>query len=176
MRVVLSPEEKRAINRALNERPFEAPPSAIDAFNALIPVQPAHGRQVNWNGNSENLFGTQYATDAGLSRVSGDTIRWQGITLQRLTHGANFAAALRDARAADYQLVPGRRYIVSAIVCAPYAETDSFGVKGPWNRFSWMWTPTDGTSHGHGAKLIGPVPTGECWTVATDGVSAWRVQ
>jgi hypothetical protein len=175
VRATLDGPEAIAINRALNERPYEAPPEAVDAFNAVIPVAPAFGRQININSTSEDLTDSHYAYDAGLSRVTGDTITWQGITLQRLTGTTSFPAALRDNRAADYPLTPGRRYIMSAVVCAPFLEVDSFGVKGPWNRFSWMWAPVNATSFGHGAKLIGPVPRRVWQIVEADTTTTVRV-
>ena len=157
IRVQLPLPEYKALNRALNVRPFEAPPSVLDRFNAIMPPVPAFGSQVNLNSNSENLAGNQYSKNPTI--VDGDTINWNGITLQRLTNTGGFAWGVRDVRVNDYPVVPGQRYIASVVVCAPFIETDTLsGIPGPWTRFMWMQGVASGTTFGSGAKLIGPTP------------------
>lgn len=156
-RVNLSAKERGAINRALNERPFEAPPAVLDHFNALVVTPPYLGRQVNLTSTSEDLTDTHWVKDT-LSLVSGDTMTWQGVQLQRVTGITGFTSRIRDLRAADYPLTTGRRYIMSAVICAPFVEADNYGVPGPWNRFIWMNSAANIASWGSGAKLIGPTP------------------
>ncbi len=174
VRSTLTDNQKIAINRALNERPYEFRANPVDNFNPLPTANPYLGRQININSTSENLADPHYAKESSVALVSGDTIAWNGVTLQRITGTSAFTSRLRDIRLADYQLVPGKRYIASAIVCAPFLQTDNEGRKTPWNRFMWMWQPASSTDFGHGAKLIGPTPR-RVWTVVqADTTTAYR--
>ena len=175
VRSTITDNDKIAINRALNEKPYEFRANPVDIFNPLPTANPYHGRQININSTSENLADAHYAKENGISIVSGDTIKWNGVTLERITGINGFTTRLRDIRAADFPLVPGKRYIASAIVCAPFTQLDNYGINAPWNRFMWMWQPTNGTSFGAGAKLIGPVPR-RVWTVVqADTTTTYRV-
>ncbi|MER9680844.1 hypothetical protein NKJ23_16130 [Mesorhizobium sp. M0184] len=174
-RVNLSSNEQSAINKALNERPFEAPPEVIDTFNAIVPRSPYYGRQVNWNSKSEDLTDVHYAKDT-LTLVAGDTVKWQGITLQRITNTGGYGSCrIRDLRASDYPLIPGKRYIASVVAWAPFIETDSEGIAGPWNRFMWLQSVANGNTFGSAAKMIGPVPRRISIVIEADTSTTFKV-
>ncbi|MER9628387.1 hypothetical protein [Mesorhizobium sp. M0296] len=174
-RVNFSTNEQKAINKALNERPFEAPPEVIDTFNAIVPRSPYYGRQVNWNSKSEDLTDVHYAKDT-LTLVAGDTVKWQGITLQRITNTGGFGGTrIRDLRGSDYPLIPGKRYLASVVAWAPFIETDSEGIEGPWNRFMWLQSVANGNTFGSGAKLLGPVPRRISILIEADTTTTFKV-
>lgn len=144
-----------AVNRALNEAPFDALPDPWELVDHIAPDQPAFGKAVNINSGSEEITEPHYAKDS-LTVVSGDTIYYNGIKLTRVTDALSFTDSIRDVRAADVSYVTGRRYIASVFMCMPFLRDDVNGIKGPNNQFVWMRPIASNTTHGHGAKLVGP--------------------
>jgi lysophospholipase L1-like esterase len=170
----LSTEQIGAINAALNVRPFEPRTAPWEDVNLVAPALPDLGSWVNISSASETLTDPHYTAANDLT-VGTETIQWQGITLTRCSGINSFFSRLRDNRAADYPMVAGRRYIVSSVVAAPFLRTDSNGIPGPWNQFCWMWSLANSSSHGHGAKLIGPEPRRIFTLVEASTTSNYRV-
>lgn len=163
-----------AINRALNERPFEAPPLPADTANLVSAALPYFDRKLNIQTSSEDPSQAHYAKDT-ITIVAGDTRKWNGITLTRFTNVTPFTCGLRDIRASDYPLTAGKRYIVSAVAAAPFLKADANAIPGPWNQFCWMRMPADANDHGHGSKLIGPMPRRIFTLAEASSGTDWRV-
>lgn len=171
VRVNLSDNEKGAIYKANAEK---LDINSIREYESKKAGRRAFGQLKNLNSTSEDLNDAHYAKDAGVTIVADDFIEYNGIKLQRITT-PTFASSLRDTRAADYPLEVGKRYIVSAYVCAPFRQTDSQGINEDFNRFIWMRAVTNATSFGHGAKLIGTKPRRIWSVVEASSTTEWRV-
>ena len=159
-RAALSLNEKKAINRALNERPFERWPTIVNRDLRGVSRRKALslGKPINLNSTPENLGDAHYAKDGATVGAAGTEFTWNGITLQKVTIVGSFGNGIRDLRANDRPLVAGKRYIASTFISAPIDGADADGLtKGP-RRFCWMRSPADGNAYGHGSHLIGREP------------------